>query len=103
MWLLNHPKKKKKERDIGWNYGERIGDNRQHVMCNFCHKKMMGGGVSRLKQHSAGGYNNVEQCDKCPIEIARAMRDYLNRNKIENVEVTHERRKMRQNLIGRSR
>ena len=95
--------KKKKERDIGWNYGERIGDNRQHVMCNFCHKKMMGGGVSRLKQHLAGGYNNVEQCDKCPIEIARAMRDYLNRNKTENAEVTDERRKMRQNLIGGSR
>ena len=65
--------KKMRVRDIGWNYGEQIGDNRQHVMCNFCKKVMRGGGVSRLKQHLVGGNPNVERCNKCPNEISKAM------------------------------
>ncbi|KAA8536789.1 hypothetical protein F0562_029267 [Nyssa sinensis] len=97
------PPEKKRKHDIGWSYGEQIGDNRQHVQCNFCHKIMKGGGVSRLKQHLAGGFSNVEKCDKCPSEVPKAMRKYLYRNKKENEEVTTQRAQLRENLIGASR
>ena len=92
--------KKKRVRDIGWNYGEQIGYNRQHVMCNFCKKIMRGGGVSRLKQHLAGGNPNVERCNKCPNEISKAMREYIQRGKKENEDVTAQRTQMREDLIG---
>ena len=60
---------------------------------------MKGSGVSRLKQHLAGGYPNVEKCDKCPLEVAKSMREYLNRNKHEHEEVTAQRAEIRATLI----
>ena len=76
--------KKKRQRDIGWKHGEQVGENRQHVQCNYCHKIMKGSGVSHLKQHLARGFPNVEKCDKCPSDISKVMKEYLNGNKKEN-------------------
>ena len=57
----------------------------------------------RLKQHLAGGFPNVERCDKCPSDISKAMREYLNYNKKENENMGEQRAQMRENLIGAAR
>lgn len=70
-----------RKRDIGWEHGEMIDNNRRWTKCNYCGKEMRGSGVSRLKQHIAGGFSNVEKCEKCPVPISQAMRAHLDGKK----------------------
>ncbi|CAK9182200.1 unnamed protein product [Ilex paraguariensis] len=60
---------------------------------------MKGSGVSRLKQHIAGGFSNVEKCEKCAVEVSRAMREHLDSQKTESEKVTIERVALRETLM----
>ena len=39
---------------------------------------MMSGGITRLKQHLVGGYNNISKCKSCLTIIHDQMRELLN-------------------------
>ena len=54
-------KKKDQERDIGWDHGEMLSA-RHHWRCKWCNIEFKEGGVTRLKQHLAGGYPDVSMC-----------------------------------------
>ncbi|KAJ7965467.1 Wall-associated receptor kinase-like protein [Quillaja saponaria] len=95
--------KKKRADDIGWLYFERIGDNRQQVIYNFCGKQLKGGGIARGKQHLAGGYPNVAKYEKCPVEISKQVRLHLREKKQENEKIKEIRGEMRENLMSGTR
>jgi hypothetical protein len=75
-----------KELDIGWKYGEVIDGNRQKSRCKFCGHENMSGGVSRLKQHLAGGFKNVKKCPNCPRAIREEMQILLHGRLLDRVE-----------------
>lgn len=71
------PKRKPNSKDIGWRYGYWPDLNkRQLIACSLCGNQL-NGGITRLKQHLAGGYGDVKKCDKTTTLIMREMHDAL--------------------------
>ncbi|KAG8380969.1 hypothetical protein BUALT_Bualt06G0071700 [Buddleja alternifolia] len=65
----------------------------------YCGKEMKGSGISRLKQHIAGGFPNVEKCLQCPVAISRAMREHMDSQKKDNEEVMTQKAALRDTLM----
>lgn len=63
--------------DPGWAHGSMVNGDRQKIICRYCHKVILGGGVSRLKQHLAGERGNIAPCDKAPDEVKAQMQQHL--------------------------
>ncbi|KAG8386854.1 hypothetical protein BUALT_Bualt03G0192300 [Buddleja alternifolia] len=84
---------------MGWDHGEMIDNNRLWTKCNYCGNEMKGSGVSRLKQHIAGGFLNVEKCLKCLVAISRAMREHMDSKKRDNEEVMTQKAALRGTLM----
>ncbi|WOL05339.1 hypothetical protein Cni_G14067 [Canna indica] len=71
------PKRKPNSKDIGWRYGYWPDLNkRQLIACSLCGNQL-NGGITRLKQHLAGGYGDVKKCDKTTTLIMREMHEAL--------------------------
>ena len=66
-------RKKESERDIGWEHGIMLS-GRHQWKCKWCNMECKGGGVTRLKQHLAGGYPDVSACRYCPQHIRQLMK-----------------------------
>ncbi|KAK3005516.1 hypothetical protein RJ639_017194 [Escallonia herrerae] len=63
--------------DPGWAHGVMINGGRQKIKCNYCHKIILGGGISRLKQHLARERGNVTPCEEVPENIKVEMQQNL--------------------------
>ncbi|KAK2983482.1 hypothetical protein RJ640_006495, partial [Escallonia rubra] len=63
--------------DPGWAHGVMINGGRQKIKCNYCHKIILGGGISRLKQHLAGERGNVIPCEEVPENVKVEMQQNL--------------------------
>ena len=88
-------KKKDQEHNIGWDHDEMLSA-RHHWRCKWCNTKFKGGGVTRLKQHLAGGYPDVSMCRKCPQKVRQLIKKYFadskaakERAKQKKTEVDH--------------
>ncbi|XP_042465661.1 uncharacterized protein LOC122048123 [Zingiber officinale] len=66
--------------DIGWQFGQMVGDNRKTIRCKFC-GKVITGGITRLKQYIAHVTGNVEICHKAHKEISSMLRKHLQDSK----------------------
>ncbi|PIA32083.1 hypothetical protein AQUCO_04600030v1 [Aquilegia coerulea] len=77
-----------RKKDIAWSHCKEVEGNHNAVICNYCGKQYMGGGITRFKKHLAGGNPNVETCTKCGSsedessdeearDMRRAMQDSL--------------------------
>lgn len=63
--------------DIGWKYCTQVNPpNTNDLQCNFC-KEVKRAGITRMKQHLAGGYRNASTCKKCPPEVREEARAYF--------------------------
>ena len=63
--------------DPGWAHGIMVNGGRQKIKCKYCHKVMLGGGISRLKQHLAGERGNVAPCDQVPEDVKVQIQQHL--------------------------
>jgi hypothetical protein len=63
--------------DSAWRHGKPMDNNRFGSICNYCGQVMKSGGVSRLKEHLAGGHKNVKDCPNVPREVRQEMMDAL--------------------------
>ncbi|KAI3904083.1 hypothetical protein MKW92_027377 [Papaver armeniacum] len=63
--------------DLGWVHGVMVDGDQQKIKCRYCHKMILGGGISRLKQHLAGERGNIAPCDKVPEEVRSQMLQHL--------------------------
>ncbi|XP_058202971.1 uncharacterized protein LOC131317432 [Rhododendron vialii] len=66
------------KRDLGWKYCEKIDPhNSTKLKCIFCNE-IKNGGVSRIKQHLAGGAKmNTAACRRCPLEVREEMSEFI--------------------------
>ncbi|XP_058192148.1 uncharacterized protein LOC131309527 [Rhododendron vialii] len=64
--------------DPGWKYCEKVDPhNNIKLKCIFCNE-VKNGGVSRIKQHLAGGAKrNTAACCRCPPEVRDEMREFI--------------------------
>ncbi|XP_073017824.1 uncharacterized protein [Primulina eburnea] len=62
--------------DIGWEFGQIVGDNRKIIICKFCGKPI-NGGIMRFKEHIALVSANVQACYKAPKKISLMIRKHL--------------------------
>lgn len=63
--------------DPGWAHGIMVNGGRQKIKCKYCNKVMLGGGISRLKQHLAGERGNVAPCEEVPEEVKVQIKQLL--------------------------
>ncbi|WOL15318.1 hypothetical protein Cni_G24099 [Canna indica] len=63
--------------DLGWAHGIMVNGDRQKIECKYCHKVILGGGISRLKQHLAGERGNIAPCDQVPDDVKAQMQQHL--------------------------
>ncbi|URE40435.1 Plant organelle RNA recognition domain [Musa troglodytarum] len=70
--------------DIGWAHGAMVNGDRQKIECKYCHKVILGGGISRLKQHLAGERGNIAPCDQVPDDVKAQMQQHLGFKVLEN-------------------
>lgn len=55
--------------DPGWAHGVMVDGERHKVKCKYCQKVIVGGGISRLKEHLAGIRGNVAPCEEVPEAV----------------------------------
>lgn len=63
-----------------------VNGGRQKIKCKYCHKIMLGGGISRLKQHLAGERGNVAPCEEVPEEVKVQMQQHLGFKVLERLK-----------------
>ncbi|MCL7031693.1 hypothetical protein MKW94_008692 [Papaver nudicaule] len=69
--------------DPGWAHGKMINEDRQKIQCIYCDKVILGGGISRLKQHLAGYRGNIAPCENVPEDVRAKMQQHLGSNGLE--------------------
>ncbi|XP_042957477.1 uncharacterized protein LOC122292959 isoform X2 [Carya illinoinensis] len=72
--------------DPGWAHGIMVNGGRQKIKCKYCHKIMLGGGISRLKQHLAGERGNVAPCEEVPEDVKVQMQQHLGFKVLERLK-----------------
>ncbi|KAM1285408.1 hypothetical protein ACFX13_028896 [Malus domestica] len=72
--------------DPGWAHGIMVNGGRQKIKCKYCHKVMLGGGISRLKQHLAGERGNVAPCEEVPEEVKMKIQQHLGFKVLEKLK-----------------
>ncbi|XP_058108113.1 uncharacterized protein LOC131251440 [Magnolia sinica] len=90
-------------RDIGWKHVRPVEGNKYGAICNYCGHVIRSGGVSRLKEHLAGGYKNVKDCPSVTRPVREEMRRVLNEAKSRKLQQKDCERDMREELRGTRR
>ncbi|CAL9767462.1 unnamed protein product, partial [Musa acuminata subsp. burmannicoides] len=72
--------------DLGWAHGVMVNGDRQKIQCRYCHKIILGGGISRLKQHLAGERDNIAPCEQVPDEVKAQMQQHLGFKVLERLK-----------------
>lgn len=72
--------------DLGWAHGMMVNGDRQKIQCKYCLKVILGGGISRLKQHLAGERGNIAPCEKVPDDIKTQMQQHLGFKTLERLK-----------------
>ncbi|KAF6153605.1 hypothetical protein GIB67_027472 [Kingdonia uniflora] len=68
--------------DPGWDSGQPVDGNKDHVKCDFC-GHVSKGGIKRLKQHLVKAsykgtmYKDVRKCDKVPQDVVDVLRSFM--------------------------
>ncbi|PKA66045.1 hypothetical protein AXF42_Ash010454 [Apostasia shenzhenica] len=72
--------------DVGWAHGTMVNGDRQKIMCRYCQKTILGGGISRLKQHLAGERGNIVPCEKVPDDVKALIQQHLGFKVLEKLK-----------------
>ena len=78
--------------DFGWEHVEPFGDNRRTPKCKYC-RKVIHGGITRLKQHIAHISRQVEGCQSVPAEVSQSIKLYT--SNASNKKIQMKKRKER--------
>ncbi|XP_010247484.1 PREDICTED: uncharacterized protein LOC104590486 isoform X2 [Nelumbo nucifera] len=86
--------------DLGWAHGMMVNGDRQKIKCRYCHKVILGGGISRLKQHLAGERGNIAPCEKVPDDVKAQMQQHLGFKVLEKLKRQKESQTIKTPLIS---
>ena len=71
---------KKGVTDLAWEWGQKVPNKANKVLCNFC-KNEYGGGITRFKEHLAHISGNVKACSLVPDDVKEKVLVMLNKTK----------------------
>lgn len=63
-----------------------VDGDRQKIKCKYCNKVILGGGISRLKQHLAGERGNIVPCEEVPEDVKLQMQQHLGFKVLEKLK-----------------
>ncbi|XP_073006374.1 uncharacterized protein [Typha latifolia] len=63
-----------------------VKGDRQKIQCKYCLKVILGGGISRLKQHLAGERGNIAPCESVPEDVKAQMQQHLGFRVLERLK-----------------
>lgn len=63
-----------------------VDGDRQKIKCKYCNKVILGGGISRLKQHLAGERGNIAPCEEVPEDVKLQMQQHLGFKVLERLK-----------------
>ena len=69
--------------DIGWEHAE-LGGSKRTMKCKYCQKH---GGITRLKQHIAHIFGQVEGCPRVSIEVSDSVTQHMSDTSKEKAQV----------------
>ncbi|XP_010527565.1 PREDICTED: uncharacterized protein LOC104804899 [Tarenaya hassleriana] len=73
---------KRTRKDPGWKYAEAVEENDTNTLvCKFC-RKIMKGGITRVKEHLMGKKGNTTMCELCPKEVREEMWELHKRKRV---------------------
>ena len=72
--------------DIGWEHVEPFGGNRRTPKCKY-YGKVIHEGITRLKQHIAHIFGQVEGCQSVPAEVSQSIRLYMSDASNEKIQM----------------
>ena len=87
-------------RDIGWKHGRPLEGNKYGAICNYCGQVIRSGGVSRLKEHLAGGFKNVKDYPSVTKPVREEMRRVLAEAKSHKLQQKDWEKDFRKQLRG---
>ena len=62
--------------DIGWEHAELVSGSRRTTKFKYCWK-VIHGDTTRLKQHIAHIFGQVEGCPRVPIKVSHSVRQHM--------------------------
>ncbi|KAL6344388.1 hypothetical protein AAG906_039644 [Vitis piasezkii] len=71
--------------DIGKEHAEPVGGSRRTTKCKYC-GKVIHGGITRLKQHIAHIFGQVEGCPRVPVEVSHNVRQHMSNTSKEKAQ-----------------
>lgn len=86
--------------DLGWDHGLMVNGDRQKIECKYCHKVILGGGISRLKQHLAGERGNIIPCENVPEDVKIQMQQHLGFKVMQRQKKHKESEKVRSPMMS---
>ncbi|XP_020268882.1 uncharacterized protein LOC109844304 isoform X2 [Asparagus officinalis] len=63
-----------------------VNGDRQKIKCRYCSKVILGGGISRLKQHLAGERGNIAPCEKVPDDVKSQIQQHMGFKVLEKLK-----------------
>jgi hypothetical protein len=85
--------------DIGWHFGTPVPGNRNNVRCKLC-KKIVKGGITRLKQHIAHERGEVEPCARVNKLVRESMMKLLQDGKKKRNDAKRRKEEFEERLRG---
>lgn len=98
--VFNHSKGMAPPRatDVGWAHGTMVNGDRQKIKCRYCSKVILGGGISRLKQHLAGERGNISPCEKVPDDVKAQIQQHMGFKVLEKLKKQKESDNLRSSI-----
>jgi hypothetical protein len=84
----------KEKKDPAWLHCQLIDGS---MVCNYCKKEVVGGGIHRIKQHLANARGNIKPCLAVPDELKAEMMGLL-----EGYQADKAKNRKIQREVGRS-
>ena len=72
--------------DIGWEHVKHVSGSKRTTKCKYC-EKVIHGGITRLKQHIAHIFGQVEGCPRVPVEVSHSVRQHMSNNSKEKAQL----------------
>ena len=83
---------------MGWAHGTMVNGDRQKIKCRYCSKVILGGGISRLKQHLAGERGNIAPCEKVPEDVKAQIQQHMGFKILEKLKRQKESENLRSSI-----
>ena len=84
--------------DIGQEHAEPIGGSKRTMKCKYCQKH---GGITRLKQHIAHIFGQVEGCPRVLVKVSHSVRQHMSNTSKEKAQLKKNKKERRLSSLNK--